>query len=359
MSSFPSDTITDSIVLLHDEDVTALASTLTKDTLFTNIVRIPTVSSMIEEGFWPAALPLNASWLSDYLFTDISNSNIEFWHDVGDVDELLEQVRQNCREWFFGSLSTHTDMGARVAISLPLLSRDGSMFNSRLSRTSERVYSQNLRPRTDMSMFRSPLSRTITRDQITEARVTLEGEVWHVLPVTRYALGMSSGLYYYDRPEDVLGTFYYLEPESTTYLAYKTEMRAFNKTEACLSLGLVDEEWDMTQALQHSSSARTCELVSRGVYPRDLMMTPRQAAYLRGSPSPSESVDEEEHYAGMYLQMYGNEDSWDQSLARAAAEQGYDVVMLESMVGQYQVVTEVLDTRPRDESFSRLLYLTN
>ena len=89
-----------------------------------------------------------------------------------------------------------------------------------------------------MLLFRSVFNRTIRRADIHFNTVTLDGEDWRVLPVTRYAAGMSKGLFYEtQRPEGTCGTFYYLEPESTTYLAYKKiELRALNKTDACVSL---------------------------------------------------------------------------------------------------------------------------
>ena len=86
----------------------------------------------------------------------------------------------------------------------------------------EMVYKLSKRPKTDMSLFRMPQSRTISRDEIRNMKVKIGTEVWKVLPVTRYASGMSRGLYYDERPKDTCGTFYYYEPESTTYLAYKT-----------------------------------------------------------------------------------------------------------------------------------------
>lgn len=247
-------------------------------------------------------------------------------------------------------------MGKVAALSLPLLLLDRNL-----------VYSQSLRPKTDMLMFRQPNSRTISRSEIVSfsdnrtqqtnnplcsivsGQILIDGEKWNVVPVTRYGLGMSCGLYHGgDRPADAIGTFYYLEPESTTYLAYKTELRAFNKTEACLSLGVPNrEQYNITETLKHS----------RGIYPRDLMMTPLEVTRARRISRPSQDVDPQPRYAGVYLGLYGNEDVFDQDLAKTASATGYDIVVLESMVGRYQVVTEILDTRPREESFSRLLYI--
>ena len=59
----------------------------------------------------------------------------------------------------------------------------------------------------------------------------------------------------------------------------------------------------------------------------------------------------------MYFDLYGLEDVWDQPLCVGASKAGYDIVVLENMVGKYQVVTEVLDTRSREDSFSSLLYV--
>lgn len=60
---------------------------------------------------------------------------------------------------------------------------------------------QSNRPRTHMSMFRGALSRTIKRTDIKmtekgEQFVHLDDVIWYVLPVTRYAAGMSKGTYF-------------------------------------------------------------------------------------------------------------------------------------------------------------------
>ena len=63
------------------------------------------------------------------------------------------------------------------------------------------------------------------------------------------------------------------------------------------------------------------------------------------------------HYAAHLLGYYAKEDSLDQILCDLARKFGYDVVILTNMVGSQQIVTEVLDTRPREESFANLHYL--
>lgn len=68
-------------------------------------------------------------------------------------------------------------------------------------------------------------------------------------------------------------------------------------------------------------------------------------------------LDQTPRYAGEYLDLYAREDDWDQILCVGAAQAGFDIVVLTSMVGMFQVVTEVLDTRSREESFFSLLYV--
>jgi hypothetical protein len=73
--------------------------------------------------------------------------------------------------------------------------------------------------------------------------------------------------------------------------------------------------------------------------------------------SEAHSLLQNKYYAGYYLNLYGAEDFLDQLLCIAANKQGYDVVILENMIGSHQVITEVLDTRERRESFKSLIYI--
>ncbi|CAH6419551.1 Hypothetical protein POVR2_LOCUS55 [uncultured virus] len=318
------------------EDLLPLVLSLGADRVLHNVGRIPTVGAMIEVGLWPQCQPLDQPWIADWLLTDLNDQAIEFWHRCGDVSQRLARLR-DCKSWSYNSIKTYKDMGERAGLALPLLLYAPSF-----------VY-KTMRPKTDMSLFRTPQSITIRRSYIKDMQVVLSGETWHVLPVTRYAMGMKKGLYYNEtRPDDVKGTFYYYEPESTTYLGYKKKLTAFNKTTACIALGIPNtENYDLTEILKHSD----------GVYPRDLMLTAKQANEIVPSPIYSDDLDPRPHYAGSYLYLYGAEDAWDQPLAIEASKQGYDIVVLESMVGRYQVVTEVLDTRDQATSFSMLLYL--
>lgn len=294
----------------------------------------------IELGLWPTLFSPSEEWLVDWM-SGKSYSSIEFWNNIPGFEEDIVKVLQRPRTWQWKTLETWKKEAVASAVSLPLL-----LYAPEL------VYRGSKRPKTDMSLFRSPLSRMIRRDSIRNGRIMLDGEVWSVVPVTRYAAGMSKGLYYKDRPADSCGTFYYLEEESSTYLAYKTEIRAFNKTEAAIALDVHDVDAMDVEArmLKHS----------RGPLPRDLIMTVRDAYRIFPYLSLPEGIDlDERHYAGLYLELYAEEDVWDQPLCNEARLAGYDIVVLENMVGKYQVVTEVLDTRSREDSFGSLLYVVN
>ena len=99
------------------------------------------------------------------------------------------------------------------------------------------------------------------------------------------------------------------------------------------------------------------------ILPDDLMMTPSEAFAADGGDNELwtyESVaalPQVKHIAGSYLGLYAFEDKLDQPLCIAAREQGLDVVILTHMVGRFQVVTEVLDTRSREKSFASLVYM--
>ena len=220
------------------------------------------------------------------------------------------------------------------------------------------LYTSN-RPKTDMAILRGGLSRTIKREDIqvgTEGEnfVILEGEIWYVLPVTRYAAGMTKGLYF-DRetPAEICGTFYYHEPESTTFLAYGKQATFFNKTVCSLAFDGEAKKYPDTPIHEHIS----------GFLPADLMMTPVEAVE-KGVVEDHYNILEQDtsfltqkRYVGYVGDLYAAEDYLDQDICVKGKERGLDVIVLTHMVGMYQVVTEILDTRSRAESFNSLLYL--
>jgi hypothetical protein len=65
------------------------------------------------------------------------------------------------------------------------------------------------------------------------------------------------------------------------------------------------------------------------------------------------------YYAGKLLDLYAKEDAFDQPICREASKKGIDLVIFTHMAGSFQVVTEVLDTKPREDTFRSLVYIVD
>lgn len=348
----------------NERDVTKVIDKLAligKDTSIYPVLHAYDPRRMIQLGLYPTSIDINVPWVVDWL-NGVDLESIEFMsvevspaHTIGKLH--LEM------HWKYLTLETLRKQACEDAGSVALTLRDPAS-----------LYQQSHRPRTDMRIFLT-LSSPLT-GETTETF----GSGWSFIPVTRYAKGMSKGMYYHDEPQtEFHGTFYYHEPESTTVLAYKTALRAFNKTDAAMKLGLTDETFLDTETLDACDDKKCAQDLFRfitdpdpspvlapkypinnhvirhlnGVYPRDLMLTPMEAFEIiaPSSETPPTHLPAVRHYAAEYLGLYAAEDYWDQPLCIAARKAGFDIVILENMVGAFQIVTEILDTRPRDESF--------
>ena len=264
------------------------------------------------------------------------------------------------------------------------------------------LYRGSRRPKTDMSLFRNPDSLTVQREDIKNNMIFINDELWNVLPVTRYAAGMKRGLFFGEEPPvDVCGTFYYYEPESTTLLAYKTKRSSFNKTTMYIDLGVKEangnglyykdvtkEEYPPTRSYSQSergpndtveyaeyvgSSAKpgTDDYAPYNIYdvslllehaasllPADLKLDIDEIQRRRKFPAKGGEPGVK-YYAGELLDLYAAEDSFDQPLCKEASRRNIDVLVFTHMVGSYQIVDEVLDTRCREDSFRSLVYIVN
>ena len=237
---------------------------------------------------------------------------------------------------------------------------------------------QSNRPVTNMSMFRQPTSVLYTNtptptdapagsssSELSRGIVTTSGDIIQGIPVTRYASGMQVGLYNHDdaNEEDFCGTFYYYEPESTTYLTYSTFRVYRNKSKAVIELY---KEFGVK--LPHDIN----ESFFNTKVPDDLRMTPLEYAKffheeyhddyypsVRGYASMTEhakALPDRKYYMGYNSGGYAEEDIYDQDICKVAALHGINIVIFTHMIGSHQVVTEVLDTRERLSSFDNLAY---
>ena len=184
------------------------------------------------------------------------------------------------------------------------------------------------------------------------------------IPVTRYALNVGSGLYHRQDPtENICGTFYYLELESSTYLICDKSkvLVARTKTDAAVKLLMNGYNDELSKILNQTYP--NVETYEKGLLHEDLIYTPIEAVeelgyYGYNGKIDAYSIEQYPIYLGSIepIELYATEDQYDQPLCTEARNQGYDIVVLTNMVGKFQVVTEILDTRDRYLSFSNLVY---
>ncbi|CAK7994611.1 Hypothetical protein POVR1_LOCUS135 [uncultured virus] len=338
-----------------EEDVANLVDRLVseeKNQIVYPIGRIYDPRVLVRYGLLPAdifAVNLISLKFFDYL-NGMDAPTFRFWHDE-DLGEYQDDFITSKR-WNYSTLETYKRHAVTKVESIPLIFL-----------APELVYRSN-RPVTDMATFRGPRSHTIRREKIVNNRVILNGEGWFVIPVTRYAAGMSKSLFYGESSSQYCGTFYYHEPESKTLLAYKTSRTFFNKYDALRNLVKDDQHKSMDYSgfayvLERHPLFQIFSKHYNGMVPSDLMLTPGEMINFDPDHRPRDlsNVARTLHYAGKVL--YAFEDDLDQPICTMGAEQGIDLLILEKMPGAFQIVTEVLDTRSREDSFRSLVYIVD
>jgi hypothetical protein len=345
-----------SIDLNSEADIIQLSDACvaeTKDTFIYPVGYVYDPLTMIRYGFFPTSLDTNSSYFTDYV-TGMDINTLEFWYTKDDVMKLLSLTHEP--RWSYKTLQSHRDRGISLAISLPLM-----LY------APEFVYQRSKRPVNDMALFRSPMSMKIKRSDIVSDTVIIDGEEWKVIPVTRYAQGMKRGLYFESSDIEYCGTFYYYEPESTTLLAYKTSASYFNKYTAVIALNNKSTNSKTLDDLDKLSQNEVFMDYVNGLLPSDLMMVPREynedlrdlSHFIPYSDNMLAKVALTPHYIGTIADLYAQEDSLDQPLCELGKANNLDIIILESMPGNYQVVTEILDTRNREDSFRSLVYIVD
>ncbi|CAK7994996.1 Hypothetical protein POVR1_LOCUS514 [uncultured virus] len=303
------------------------------------------------------------AYMSEQYDDPANRPAFEFWCRI-DYDQFEEHLK-HFPMWKYQPLEISAHHAITECESFPLVFQQPDL-----------LYRGSKRPITNMSIFRSPQSHT---RRITEIKrlykkiqgldlifyeVTIDGSTYQAIPVTRYASGMKSGLYHMDDEKSYLGTFYYYEPESTTLLAFRSFQSYFNKYDGIKKL--TTDINDPT--IKHLSQEWGHQAHLQGKLPRDLILTPREVFQHRqiekGSnvslirdwtESEIDKLPQAPSYIGAFL--YALEDSLDQFIAKEGMKHGLDIIILESMPGSHQIVTEILDVRSRSESFNHLIYL--
>lgn len=218
------------------------------------------------------------------------------------------------------------------------------------------VYAGSRRAKTDMKLFKTPASRIVrSKPQVLDYQNSKVMELRDgFIPVTRYGKGMSKGLYHMDdEPEsNFCGTFYYWEPESTTFLFIRKALVAPNKYSALKILGDTPDASDVKTDKRLRKHSLLMTPLEFRVYTENGLYQDRQP--FGRIQFPDYVTLDRRHYTAHLLHIYAKEDELDQPLCHTAQSKGYDAVILTHMAGSRQVVCEVLDTRPRATSFANL-----
>lgn len=249
------------------------------------------------------------------------------------------------------------------------------------------------RIRTPMLILRSPNFLTIQLTptglkSVQSGRptvVTIKDTKRFILPCSRYAesksVGLFSSSYKKEEPGNLCGTFYYFEPDSTVFITFETIKIFKNKFEACYNYFRLaytkvhgsDFNIDEFEELVYLYSKK--QTVDHP-YEKILILLARSFSnfmrtksfygsklvdYTLFSHDMENNLPFDLHYEkdgkfeGRF--MYAVEDAFDKVLCQVGRVFGVQIFVLTEIVSQTRVVTEILDTRSRDESLNSLAWL--
>lgn len=156
----------------------------------------------------------------------------------------------------------------------------------------------------------------------------------------------------------ICGTFFYYEPESIVFLQGKSVLVSETKCSASQYLLTLKDNEELYELVQLQFDSPRDRKWQNGTYRKDLMYTCEEAKSAVSVFSDTMFAPTSQHrmYLGDKVRLYASEDDFDQPLCKHAATLGFDLVVLTRMVGQEQVLTEVLDTRERDVCLSNLVF---
>lgn len=191
-------------------------------------------------------------------------------------------------------------------------------------------------------------------------------------PVVRYQKGMS-GIYTssYKKDREYCGTFYYFEPDSPYYLECQSCLSTKNKVTAAMELGYTLEEIVdiyvnyFTEYIDDSARGNT----DLETYVNELTNSEKIKYYFEFI----RNIDIGETNGYQFLRWwldglinnmplrfqakyYAFEDVLDQYICNEATNKKIEVILLKYMTGGNRVVSEVLDTRTRKQSFNSIVF---
>lgn len=178
-------------------------------------------------------------------------------------------------------------------------------------------------------------------------------------PVSRYQTG---GIGYLTvlggEQKEWCGTFYYYEPDSPVFIYATKALVTWNKITACLDLGV-----DIDIVYQAIYNARKDWII----FDDDDNETPgvpnNMGFQVEGDTKEEQWLNVIKAFQIRSIDPYVHlnefnaaEDDLDQLVCQTAKDQGIDLIVLKYMTGEQRVVTEILDTRSRKESFDALCF---
>lgn len=167
----------------------------------------------------------------------------------------------------------------------------------------------------------------------------------HYLPVLRY-----TKLYQSKREGENIycGTFYFFDPDSNRYLSLGKILIANNKVDAYWKLFpyLTEDAKETVEKIEKSRNKFRFSLPSvflqdQGDADKDYQIADQLQTPLYLNQN------------GVYIgrKFMGNFDYLDQIICRAGIRAGFDTILLQREPGESRAVSEILDLRPREESY--------
>lgn len=323
-----------------EEDLEKAKSLLDKKFVWIKLKKCIPLEKMVASGFVPFKLTSSLKFMVEDFLAGMTLDEIMYWSKTRPSffkifsklvnGEKLRKWEDRFKYWIYPTQEFVRKKALKKADSFYLL----MLFP-------DLVYKESKRPITTMENFKVPDYLKLD-EQPSGDKISLEGKEYFVSPVTRYAKGMSRGLYYKTGNDNFCGTFYYFEPESTTYLLYENPLIGKTKSEVFLSLVGDDDRWPEEKILAQ-------DYIDKPWYNEIFETGLIRTAEINGKVSKK--------YIGKEL-GYAKEDKLDQPICTLAKEKGFDVVIFKFMVGSHQIVTEVFDVRDRGTSFRHLAYLS-
>lgn len=303
-------------------------------------------------------LPFNIIELDDIFFDwmkGMKEEELSYWYS-GKIYDTFTQLRKGTYNhlhekyayWYYPTEDFIMNDALNHATSFSLLYLNRKNL----------LYRKSKRPINNMELFK--VDNYIRINRRPTGMLSLDNRNYYWSPVTRYAKGMMRSLFYRKKEKKFCGTFYYVEQESTTYLLYENPLRGRSKSEIFLHLVESENRDEYSREIKIAEKFINEPFYDK-IFENKLVMTAREVSNLIDILKFNVwKLDLSKNYKRYWGELgYAREDKLDQAICKLARKRGYDVVIFESVVGSQQIVSEILDTRDRNESFRYLAYLEN